>query len=290
MGIFDRLFGKKKQDAEEEAQVDAEEEAQASVAEPAAAKTWKQRFEAAARAPNFDWEWGNAPAHKIVHEFLSEAAPDFGTPDKPAKIKERPDDENIDLRGSYDRSPIRFAVWMSFGSFWTIEMKVPMNQNVIALERDLEKVPKAGDEDDPFDDDEERRVFVGKGVFLEGDDEDIARKLELWRALPEDARDAIVEGMSDVDARALYYAGESIILSQTPGLPDLDDPVGYMRACGDLLVKLRDAVGGADFPELMAETPAAGAGMGVACKYCSSLYFLSPGHPRCPNCGAPAEG
>ena len=281
MGIFDRLFGRKQA---------AETSVAEAAASPAVPASWKQRFAAAASVDNFDWSWGNARAHAVVHEFLGEARPSFGTPDRPAKIKERPDDEHIDLRGNYDGAPIRFAVWMSFGSFWTIEMKVPMSFHALDLERDLEKMPKVGDEEDPFDEDEERRVFVGKGVFFEGSDEDVARKLSVWQALAETDRDAIIEGMGRVDARALYYAGESIILNQTPALWELEEPIAYMRACGDLMIRLRDAYAEAELPSADLVEPATLATARISCRYCSSLYFLSPGHPRCPNCGAPAQG
>lgn len=275
MGLFDFLFGRKRDDDLTEAP--------ASV--PTGPLPWRERLELARGEEDFDWDWGNAGAHRLVHGVLEEAAPRFGNDGGPARIKEVPDDENIDLRGTHDGAPIRFAVWMSFGNFWTIEMRVPELGVAMDLERDHEKIPKRRDEADPFDDDEGVRVFVARGIFFEGDEDDVEAALATWSRIDASARERILQDMEALDVTTLMCHGTSLNLNQRPGLTDLDDPIAYMERCAAFLAGVRDALAGLGAaPDAPVETTVITGR--VTCSYCSSRFIQTPVAQNCPNCGA----
>ncbi len=293
MGMFDSIFGKKTRG-------DEPADPEPAVTAPT---TWRERREQATRHEDFEWDWGNERAHALVHEILQEAAPHFGD----AKIKAVPDDENIDLRGTFDGAPIRFAVWMSFGSFWTIQMRCPNRVGELYVERDREKIPKQQDADDPWDEDEERRIFLAKGIFVEGSDGDVADKLDTWSKLPESLRTRILADMERLDVRMLVSYTDDITLNQRPGLGELDDPISYMEDCARLLAEIKNELAKGDRdPSTVPSVQIRGAveinGVRIepnvvtgnleaharlTCQFCSSMYLLTPANNNCPNCGAP---
>lgn len=282
MGFFDFIFGRKSSE-------DADGQPSSGGAASSGPMPWPARLAQAKRSEDFGWDWGNVHAHRVTHSILEDAAPLFGTAERPAKIKELPDDENIDLRGTCEGSPIRFAVWMSFGSFWTIELRVDGVGASFELERDEEKVPKHGDDDDPFAEDDGLRVFVGKAIFVEGSERTVAEKLAVWEAIPEPLQETILAEMAALDARRVDARGNAITLNQRPGLNELDDPVAYMRRCAAFLVALRDGlpsapIGASASSDTTAVPPVAH--VRISCAYCSSKFLQTPSHQNCPNCGA----
>jgi hypothetical protein len=286
MGFFSKVFGGGSKDEAKEPNGASGE------VSGAAASAWPQQL-AAAKKREKDrfsfWEWENETAREAVKQYLGQIAASFGN----AKVKENPDDENIELRGVYDGAPVRFAVWMSFGSFWSIQMRCQEHLLELEIERDHEKIPKEKDEDDPWDDDEERRIFLGKGIFVEGGDDEIEQKLGTWSQLPEDLRASIITEMERLDMNTVRAYGPEVSLNVKPGLDDLADPLEYMEACARLMAAVK--TGAAAGAPAGAPAQAAAAVVAVApshrltCAYCSSVFILAAGKNTCPNCGAPAQ-
>jgi hypothetical protein len=305
MGFFASLFGRKKSpdDSPSGQGADAGDSSSGSVP---AKYAWSRRLRRATHAHDFDWDWDNVKARQLVHEVLADAAPRFGG----AKIKELPDNENIDLRGTFDGAAIRFAVWMSFGTFWTMEMRCPNRLGRIDIERDHEKIPKHRDDDDPWEENEERRVFLAKGIFFEGSDDDVSKKLETWSKLPETLQARILADMERLDIRAIRSFSEDVSLNQRPALPELEDPIGYMEDCAGLMAAIKSAIAEGDRdpaaePRVRFRGPveingvridpgavpgSAGAHERFTCKFCSSVFLLAAASHKCPNCGAPSRG
>lgn len=153
---------------------------------------------------------------------------------------------------------------------------------------------KEKEADDPWDEDEERRIFVGKGIFVEGYDDDISKKLEVWSKLPEALREEILVEMERLDIEGVDSYDKTASLSVNPGLNDLDDPIAYMVSCAELLSHIKNAVESGDTvseqtgegtPQVIAKGPT----RTLTCAYCTSLFILSEGSNTCPNCGAPAQ-
>jgi hypothetical protein len=273
MGFFKRLFGGGSRD-------DAPDET---------LSPWQQKLSAAKQRTDVDdrfWDFRNAGARELVVELLTDMAPSFES----AKIKEDPDDRHIDLRGYYEGAPVRFTIWMRFGKFWRIAMRSSNPLGTIDIARDHDKIPKEKDPTDPWSENEERRVFLGKGIFVEGHDPAIEETLSAWSRLPDALRTRILEDMERLDMDALRVYDEETSLHVEPGLDELDDPIAYMTSCAELLASIKDAV--SDRPpgaEEQQGVAAARPSHALTCAYCSSLFILAAGHNTCPNCGAPAR-
>ena len=174
---------------------------------------------------------------------------------------------------------------MSFGSFWSIEMRVGAWTHMFSLERDHEKIPNHRDADDPWSDEEDRRVFVGKGIFFEGSDEDVAAKLDLWRQFPEDDREHIMQQMEALHVRSLSYIHNRIGINETRSLDELPDPRAFLRDCACLMTDLHKLAGAGSFERSPSAAPEPV--LRITCGYCSTMWMSSPRHINCPNCGAP---
>jgi len=278
----------------------------ATAAPPAAkqASPWQRQLKEAQRRDGFDWEYESAPARALVNQLLAQAAPLFGN----AHVKERPDDGHIELRGTYGGAPIRFAIWMSFGTFWAIEMQCDNRLGEIEIERDHEKIPTKEDPQDPWSKDETRRIFLARGIFAEGR-YDVEEKIAIWSKVPAATQAMLLEQMEALDARRLN-ARSDVSLSVRPGLRDLDDPIAYMQSCARVLDELKNAIAQGDrdptaFPKVQIRgnvvingVPVEAGALGQAasvptapprtCKYCSSIFLLAVDKSACPNCGASA--
>jgi len=227
------------------------------------------------------WGWDKPDSRALAHEILNLAAPRFDN----AKIKEIPDDEHIDLRGRYDGAPVRFAVWMTFGTFWAVEMLCKSPKHGFEIERDHEKIPSVEDTDDPFAKNETQRVFVAKGIFFEKDNYGrTERSLSLWEDMPDDVQDRILSDMETLDMRSIRVTEDSIALNQTPGFRDLPDGIGYMESCAQLMAFLKNLDPSADGDNPVPEVQASAhhPGREFACDYCPSPtkehFYATIGH------------
>ncbi len=165
-------------------------------------------------------------------------------------------------------------------------MRMPEWHGDLTIERDEDKLPKHGDASgDPFAEDDGLRIFLGKGVFVEGSESDVTEQLSLWDRLPPRTREAIVSELIGLDGRGLYACATSIRLNQNPGLADLDDPVAYMVRCAQLLKSVRDGLPPVTPDPLTTDTRVVPS-LRLTCSYCDSVYVQVPATPNCPNCGA----
>jgi hypothetical protein len=268
MGIFRSIFGDKK----------SQEEAASTPEAKLAEDLYK-------RAKNMNWGWDQPQARALAHEILNHAAPRFDN----AKVKEIPDDKHIDLRGRYDGAPVRFAVWMTFGSFWAIEMLCKSRRHGFKIERDHEKIPSVQDADDPFAQKETRRIFIAKGIFFEDSFGRMEKSLDIWEDMPDEVQDRILEDMERLDISSIYIHEDSISLHQGPGFKKLPDGIGYMESCAQLMAVLKNL---SPSTSKNGDTPTAQEsthhpGREFSCHYCHSIYWMTAIRTHCPNCGAP---
>ncbi|HJL15605.1 MAG TPA: hypothetical protein RMH99_08120 [Sandaracinaceae bacterium LLY-WYZ-13_1] len=290
MGLLDALFGKKDPPAEE---IEATpESADASLA---------GRIR---RLGLSDWDWTNDTARALAREVLTEAGASFDRP----TVKEIPDDRETQLRAVHRGIPVLAGVSLGFGSLGSLSARCDNRVGVIDLRRDHDAKPKEPEPGDPWSADEDIRVFVAEGIFLEDHPRYLREDLEAWTSLPADARERLTAALERLDARRLACRdlGEGTAhLEVRPKLHELEDPVGYVRSCLETLAELGETLarGGVDptaAPTLElgadGETRATGSPASetaftpATCAYCGTLFLLTVGRHQCPNCGAPAQG
>lgn len=272
MGFFDIFKGKKKEEAPAEAE---KSEAPAPAAQ--SSSPWPGKF-----AGFDDWEDDKKKAVSI--EFLQ----DLGTRFENAKVKDMMDEDEMELRGRYQNTPVRIQYEMDMG--WVnMEMKCNSVIDDLSLDWDLDKVPHLDeeDEDDDWDDDDEIRVFLAKGVYIEGYKDSVKETLAKFNSLPQELGVEIVETMQQLHLSGFVVSSDSISVQFDENSYEMVEPVNTVEATAALMFKTAGVVGSA---EAVSQQSVSG---GVAvipvklvvCEYCHTNFNLGS-NSRCPNCGA----
>ncbi len=289
MGLFDKLFGKKKD-------ADAEDTGVGEAAPPASS-TWASRLKGY-------WDMEDEERWPLCEALLADIAPQLEN----GKIKKLPDDDEIELRARVGGTPVRINFEVDMG--WVNpEMKIANRIGEIQLERDHEKIPQERDADDDWADEDELRVFAAKGIFVEGDDDEVNQTLGTLGALPAELSQKLLAEMERLRMSRFYAFSESMSVGFQPNNYEMADPVQNILDGVRLMKEVADALasGGRDMAaepkvvirghveiggQVVAPTEgvhqAAAIGR-VKCTYCSTL-FVPAAEPRCPNCGAPLTG
>lgn len=239
------------------------------------------------RARNASWSWGCPESRALTIEILEDASPRF----RKAKIVERPDEEVIDLRAKYGGARVRFSVWMKFHA---IEMKIDDTGHTFELSRDLTQVPKGKVDDDPWADEEDQRVFVGKGIFTEGDEDEIGSTLTAWGRLKTATQESILSAMETLHISEIQLYDEDIMLCSESDLTEEDDPAEYLEQLAQTMLLLEELAkkknrlkdNEEDDHKKFSGIPGKGPWTQVTCEFCSSFFFLTLDKHFCPNCGA----
>ncbi len=290
MGFFSSLFGKK------DAQAD---EAQGQAPAAAPGKSWAKRLQQAYSGMGDDEQkWA------LCEELLGELAPGIDG----AKIKKIPDDDEIELRGRMGDTPVKVNLEVDMG--WVRpEMKITNRTGELRLERDHEKIPQQRDPDDDWADDDELRVFAAKGIFVEGDEEEVNETMGTLRQLPGETGAELLAAMERLRITMVYAFRDSLSFNSGPNLQDMADPSAHISDLLAIMKKLADALASgerdmAGEPKVRISgaveingqriEPTAGGFVApaverVQCEYCSTLFVLGT-VSNCPNCGATYTG
>jgi hypothetical protein len=201
-----------------------------------------------------DWEMDRKKA--VGKELLA----DIGSKLENAKVKEVLDEDELELRGRCDGVPVR--------------------------------VKYEADNDDDWGDDDEIRVFVGKGVFVEGGKDEVGNSLAALAALPPELSARIIKTMERLRLTRFMLFSTLINVGFDDNSYEMADPVAMVNEAIALMAQVAQTVGTVTPP-----VPGQASGGGVTvvpvklvtCSYCSSKFNLGAG-ARCPNCGGAAEG
>ncbi len=294
MGFFSSLFGKKEKQVDE-----AGGAAPASAAAAAPGGSWARRLQQAyAEMDDDEQKWA------LCEELLGELAPRI----EGAKIKKIPDDDEIELRGRMGDTPVKVNLEVDMG--WVRpEMKITNRTGELQLERDHEKIPQQRDPDDDWSDDDELRVFAAKGIFVEGDEEEVNETLGTLGQLPGGTGAELLAAMERLRINTVYAYRDSLSFNSGPNLQDMADPIAHIADLLAIMKKLADALASgerdmAGEPKVRITgaveingqriAPTAGgfvapAVVRVQCEYCSTLFVLGT-VSNCPNCGATYTG
>lgn len=228
--------------------------------------------------------------------------------DVAAKIKAPDDFDDMELRARSDGIALRVIVDVSTG-WLTHEMKIENRVGSLDLERDHDKVPKhkEPDEDDPWADEDEIRVFVAKGIFVEGDDDDVNESLATLAQLPAELSSRVLAEMEHAQMSSVRAHSDELTIRFDPNVDTLPDPVTTIHETVTFMKAVSQALSEGDRD--MASEPkviirgaveingqrleptqgvfSAEPVQRVSCSYCSTQYVSAGPAPACPNCGAP---
>jgi len=227
----------------------------------------------------------------LCEQLAEELAPAYAK----AKVKIDHEDESVQVRGRVGEVPVRIRFNVDMG--WVRpELKIANQLGPLDLERDHEQIPNEDDSDDDWDDDE-LRVFVAKGIFIEGDDEEIDQTLATLGLLPDPLRTDLLPEMERLRLSQLYTISDRLLrVSFERELYEMADPVAEIDAGVQLAARVATALnqGPGSGGGRVVDPASAGSGRAasfgrVECAYCSTLFVLGA-TSNCPNCGAAHTG
>ncbi|PLW91944.1 MAG: hypothetical protein C0592_13190 [Marinilabiliales bacterium] len=199
------------------------------------------------------------------------------------------DNYSYELRGKMDGLPVKFETDTMDYSYsnppcLNVIIKLKDYEGDFDLTRDHDKIPMDKDDDDWGDEDQDIRVFVGKGIFVEGDEDRVCSTLAYIDGFPEDITDAVLQQMEEIPI--LYYR---ISYDQLEVFPEdspilWENPIDRYTAILDLMGKIAKHVLGSNVESDNIEKKILTKYKRVKCKYCSS-HFLMGETSNCPNCG-----
>ena len=222
MVLFDKLFGAKKDPVP----------ADSTGVEAAAPQPpdWARRLKGY-------WDMEDEERWPLCEALLNDIAPHLEN----GKIKKLPDDDEIELRARIGGTPVRINFEVDMG--WVRpEMKVTNRIGEIELERDHEKIPQERGADDDWADDDELRVFVAKGIFVEGDESEVDSTLGSLAALPPELSQKLLTEMERLRMSRLYGFAESLSVGFEPNNYEMADPVQHILDGVALMKELADAL------------------------------------------------
>lgn len=247
------------------------------------------------------WDMEDEQKWELSEGLMNDVATHFEN----AKVKKDVDDDKVGMRTRVGELPVKVEFDATAG--WvSIDMKCPNRVGFLSLERDLEKLPRQKDADDDWADDDEVRLFVGKGVFIEGDEDDVNEHLTTLKSLPPEFGDKLISKMETMKLSRFFATQDSLSIGYDDNHYEMADPISEIKngvevltsaaaafASGsrDMASEPRVRISGNVMINGQLVTPNVGGAPPLqqfartTCKYCSTIYLLGPSS-RCPNCGA----
>ena len=193
-------------------------------------------------------------------------------------------DREVEWRGVVDSLRTRLTV-----DQWTkvnIEIKIQNPHGAIIVEYDPSKVPQVG-APPPWDESDIQRIFLGKGVFVEGPSAEAERAVRVLRELPTGAIPTVSDTMAWAELECIRVSDVSVHATFGPELVRLRAPSEQLPQAIKNLGWLAGVLQSTPADPALA---ASGAQLTITCAYCHTLYTTNHDRWTCPNCGAPAEG
>jgi len=242
----------------------------------AGAPEWKVRLAELADYREFD-DIDEEEKLDLMRNILEEVARAFGE----KKIVAGEGSDTIELRTGHKGFPVR--IMLDGNASPKIEAKPGLPKGSIQISTCAdEDLPSLRDAGDPWSENEDLRVFLVRGVFVDdmgGDDPEEDDAFAAISSLPAGVYDAIVGAMRDEkNPIVMIDADTGSISAETFNIFNLDEPVRDItqaaKFMGDIAAMLSTA------------TPAVAKGFTLeACVKCGTRYLASA-DLKCPNCGA----
>jgi len=193
-----------------------------------------------------------------------------------------PDDERseAELRGRVNDVPVRFL--LESDGEWQLEAKIARVDGSFYVRYDPDLTPKGGDPDDDWADQDDIRVFVAKGMYVEASPDVVEIFMHFAERMTDDQIQRLRDGMANLPLRFVWFLSDELEVGGKVPVQQLEDPVATFRTILAFVGWM-----GSDIPGGVA---GAGSFAQTTCTYCSSRYFHGVRREACPNCGASPAG
>lgn len=256
---------------------------------------------APAGAPESAWkqylrgyaDWPEEQRYQAIEALLGQLAQAVQSP----QVFRRPNDRKVELRGVFQGYPVRLEI-ENDGTV-VAAMNAQQREHVVAsftYEPTFVPEPQVR----PWAHGDTARVFIGKGVFVEGhagttyiaagieSPGNIDRMTALVARLGPAMVREIAATMTSENIHWLHVGPELTDASIRSELQQMYDPLQSLWRVLGLFASLAQA-----FPALTANDPAqvpeaALGALSLRCRYCHALYVIGEAG-RCPNCGGPSH-
>lgn len=163
-----------------------------------------------------------------------------------------------------------------------LEVKVPNPTGDFALSFDPSAVPQAG-ASDAWDEADQTVVFVGPGIFFDGESREVDAQVQAWSRLAEPSRERVIETMRESDLGTLSVEGGLLSAALRDGLASMRDPDAQLSRASSGLAELGAAL--AALPARPSDAESSTPWQRANCRYCRTVFVWST-KSACPNCGA----
>ncbi len=206
----------------------------------------------------------------------------------------RDESSTVELRGRYDNRPVRIiANIYSRPGGYELEMKAP-NLGWLWLCWSLKAIPKPkGQDEDWADDDHLIRLFLAKGLYLEGYENEIDEQLSVYRSLPVDFVEDLINTIQQEKMWGLFinYNMEGIIrIEYYEQYTEMKEPVEKVSRGLLFMSRIARYFNLEEVVQRKSKSSKGGhtkddKSKRITCTYCTSV-FIHDTESRCPNCGA----
>jgi hypothetical protein len=206
-----------------------------------------------------------------------------------AKIKYATDDyEVLEIRAKKNNRPLRVK-WDQISydepEWVEIEMKCNNTLGTIDLERNYDKIPKKKDADPDWgDDDQTMRVFLQKGIYAEGDEDEVNETLSVLNSFPQLLIDKILSLIEEYEI--IYFRLNDEVMSAIieSNIVDLKEPIKKIITVIDLLEELTTLIDSNKLQKKALDKNISAEYKRVKCDFCSTMFLMGK-KSNCPNCG-----
>jgi hypothetical protein len=239
---------------------------------------------------DLDAGFGPGPLESFIREL--------GSRYEGAKVVDRDEDE-LELRARVDDVPVRLVLTKNRGQV-KIEAMLENRIGTIDLTRDETRPPISPDAGDAWSDEDEVRIFLGHGIFVEGRHKGVKRQQETFAKLPSEFQDRLLSQMHALRVWNLATYRDRLFL-RTEEIGVLPSALDTVQAAIGLACECAREFSSGDGPlvednrlvitsaQALAEHVQQLSRKHVKCAFCSTEFVLE-GNPVCPNCSAAYAG
>ncbi len=188
-------------------------------------------------------------------------------------------ERSTDWRGLVHGCPTRIRVEIS--STVMVNLTLRNHAARFVLEYDPTAIPQVGTPP-AWDDDEQVKVFVARGVYFAQHDE---AEMASFRELPKEAQDALCSAIQRDSLRWVSVEPTQLAIRYRHHVNDMVDPVKDISRGALLLGWLAQHLAALPPSVALSSPPGQSLNLRVTCRYCSTA-FLHGCLIYCPNCGA----